>query len=245
MITFPNIFGNSNDTMKGSAENYKALSSFIEDEFDKRIDNLMKEFEAGNRDDVQNAFRKALKAYDARQVLERGSFSSEPIYLTDYTLLHRAYKLLTRDEEEGFCVVTGPDINDNIYTLARIIEPEMEVRSATGAKPDFGKMADLLGEMEEKQGSRMISYFHSHPGKGIGGTSPSGIDHDTQDGYERGGYPSIGAIFSRDGYIRFYSHERDFQIEVSGKGGEQIEKKIFRLDTDRVQEIENSKNKTG
>lgn len=245
MISFLDIFGKLNNTTKVSAENYKALFSFIEDEFDKRIDKLMKEFEEGNRDDVQSAFKRAMKAYDAKRTLQNGSFSSKPIYLADYTLLHKAYELLTRDEKEGFCVVTGPDINDNIFALARIIEPNMKVRSATGAKPDFGKMADLLGEMEEKQGSRLISYFHSHPGNGMGATKPSGTDHDTQDGYERGGYPSVGAIFSRDGYVRFYSHNRDFQVEVSGKGGEQVEEKIFRLDRDSEQEIENARLETG
>ncbi|MFB6075742.1 MAG: hypothetical protein ABEK17_01220 [Candidatus Aenigmatarchaeota archaeon] len=244
MIDFKGLFKNK-ETVKISAEKHKALNDFVEDEFDKRIEKLIKEFREGERKTVQDSYRKAMKAFTARKILHDGNFISEPLYLMDYSFLEEAYEFLVQDQNEGFCLVTGPETNKNVFALSTIIEPEMEFRSPGGAKPKFGQLADLLEDMLEKRGNRMLSYFHSHPGSGQGATRPSGTDYDTQEKFERGGYPAIGAIFSRDGYIRFYSYARAFQIEVSGKGGEQVEQGIFKLDRGKIKKVSNTESKAG
>lgn len=60
-------------------------------------------------------------------------------------------------------------------------------------------------------------------------TRPSGMDTGFQKRLEDAGYPSVAAIFSRDGYIRFLRLDDDLEIEIYGSGVEQHGKNSFRL----------------
>ena len=40
---------------------------------------------------------------------------------------------------------------------------------------------------------------------------------------------ALGAIFSRDGYVRFFRLDRSFEIEIYGEGVEKHEDNVYRL----------------
>jgi hypothetical protein len=90
-------------------------------------------------------------------------------------------------------------------------------------------MRDLLIEIDERFGHFLHGLFHSHRGTGIKTSRPSSIDLNTQSRYEEGGYQMIGAVFTDDGFVRFFSHQLPFEIHVYGKGVERHGDTIFRL----------------
>jgi len=213
------------------------VKTFVLDEINRRTENLSEALHGEDKDRVEEAYRDAKEAFDVKLALKSPPPETKkvvPTYLIEYRLLKRAFKLLTTDSSERMVLVTGPELNDGMFVLSRMIEPETSRRSACGVEPEFGDMIDTLSEMEEKDGTRLIACFHSHPGNGKAATGPSGIDIGTQKRLERGGYPTIGAIFSRDGWVRFYSVDRKFEVEITGKGGEERDEKIFKLEEDKV-----------
>lgn len=243
MINLAQLFDRKkgNDTVKPKRPVDK-VKKFIDYEFEHRLDHLTEVFISGNRKDIQVAYKKAMESFTARnafkETLEKMVIKEKmPLYLTEYRFLKEAFHFLTKSKEEAFCLVTGPECDGNLFTLTRMLEPKMKRQSIGGAEPDFGSLNQMLVEMDEIEGNHLISYFHSHPGKGAGSTQPSGIDRRTQEKFERGGYPVVGAIFSRDGYVRFFSHDRKFQVKASGKGGEQIDEKLFKLSEDKVKKV--------
>jgi len=209
------------------------VKTFVLDEINRRTENLSEALHGEDKDRVEEAYREAKEAFEVKLALKTQPPEPKrvvPTYLIEYRLLKRAFKLLTTDGSERMVLVTGPELDEGIFVLSRMIEPKTSRRSACGVEPDFGNMIDALSEMEEKDGTRLNACFHSHPGTGKAATGPSGIDIGTQKRLERGGYPTIGAIFSRDGWVRFYSVDLEFEVEVTGKGGENRGEKIFKLD---------------
>lgn len=206
------------------------VNQFVHDEFDRRLGILEEKFQTSNSEEkVQQAYEETIPAFRARNALGERPERQETVYLTDYEFLKDCYHYLTKTQDEGFCLVTGPEMEEGIYSLTRRVEPELKRQGPAGAEPDMSSLNKLLERIDEDFGEHLSGYFHSHPGRGRGATAPSSIDLTTQEKLERGGYPVVGCIFSRDGYLRFYSHDRDYQLEISGNGGEQIEQRSFKL----------------
>jgi proteasome lid subunit RPN8/RPN11 len=152
-----------------------------------------------------------------------------PLYLVSSSFLREAYGFLTETEDESLVYATGPEDGRRAFALTRLVTFDLTQASAVHAEPDPGSQLQALTELEEN-GERLLATFHSHPGKGAGATTPSSTDLATQEGLEKLGYPAIGVVFSRNGFIRFYSQNRPFRVVVSGTGIEPVEERLFRLD---------------
>lgn len=140
--------------------------------------------------------------------------------------LHDSFDFLNARRVESLHFVTGPQLG-NTAVLDRIVDLELEIQTLAFAKGNSRsiRMALIkLGAYEHK----LQGCFHIHPGVGTGSTMPSSVDLRLQETLDRGGYEVLGAIFSRDGFLRFYSSV-DFEIQVYGKGVEQIDGKLYRL----------------
>lgn len=90
---------------------------------------------------------------------------------------------------------------------------------------------DVLCDLAEV-GHALHGVFHSHRMQGPRSVTPSAVDRRHQERLERSGYPVVPAIFSDDGYVRFFTLVQPFTLEVYGKGVEQHDSQLFRL-TDR------------
>src|SRR5579863_7422824 len=97
-----------------------------------------------------------------------------------------------------------------------------------GVVADMPSMHNLLIKLEQ-YGHKFLAHFHSHPGKGPEATHPSGTDQNFQRRLEQGGHLALMAIFSRDGYIRFMRSDRNFDLEIYGKGVERYASGVYRL----------------
>ena len=58
----------------------------------------------------------------------------------------------------------------------------------------------------------------------------SGLSHDHLRRLLEPAFPAIQAVFSEDGYIRFFSAERPFSIRIFGKGVTHVKENLYQLD---------------
>jgi hypothetical protein len=148
-------------------------------------------------------------------------------YTISSLFLHECFKELTADRDEQFFFLTGAIVRGT-YVLDQRLEFEHAKRSMVGVVGNQAATHRLLIKLEQF-GHRLLAHFHSHPGKGFEATHPSGTDTGFQKRLEDAGYPSVAAIFSRDGYVRFFRLDNDLEIEIYGSGVEEHGKNSFRL----------------
>jgi proteasome lid subunit RPN8/RPN11 len=154
------------------------------------------------------------------------------------------YLLSHSDGFELLHLVTGSKIGTAQRTLERMIKVALEAHSPVNAQANQQDLQKLLIEFSG-WGHTLHGLFHSHPGYGKDATQPSGIDLGTQKLYEQGGYPLVSAIFSRDGFVRFFSNN-PINISVFGAGVEQHEEHIFKIQTlERHLPVQTPQNKEG
>lgn len=150
-----------------------------------------------------------------------------PVYVADSIFLYDSYKFLMQDPPEAIHYVTGIKLG-NVFTMDRMSCFKMDVRTAVYVKGNVLSSRDALMEMGQ-YGHLLHAWFHSHPGSGENATNPSPTDKNHQERLERGGYKAIGGIFTRDGYVRFFSLDRQFKLAIYGKGVEKINETVCRL----------------
>lgn len=151
---------------------------------------------------------------------------SVPTYVISSATLAQAFAQLTRrlpgtnEEPEWMLAVTGVRQEaQNLRTLEHLIDVRLARQSPSVAAfdiQDFGRVAITLHE----HGLALHAIFHSH--RFAGPPHPSQVDWRLQDLLDKAGYPAIQAVFSEDGYVRFFAR-RDFRVCVYGKGVEHVE----------------------
>ncbi len=183
--------------------------------------------------EVERAFVEVMRLRGLRRALEdlpredpgdRGT----AVYLVSTDLLLNAYRVLTRTRNEHLVYATGPEDGKRLFALTRLVHFKLIDQSVAHAAPEPASQTAALLELDQRD-ERLLAVMHSHPGRGPRSTVPSADDMATQSGLERMGYPAIGAVFSRDGFVRFFSANRRFRVEVSGAGKRHIEDSLFRL----------------
>ena len=147
-------------------------------------------------------------------------------YLVSSLFLHENYDLIKNDPIETFYFVTGPEIG-GIKILDRIEKFGYEERSGVFAKAITQDSTRILINLD-LYGHRLWGYFHSHTACGASGASPSWVDLNLRDTFDRGGYRAIGVIFSRDGFIRFFS-SKPFEVIIYGEGVVKINEELYHL----------------
>jgi hypothetical protein len=142
-------------------------------------------------------------------------------------LLYEAFKKATALPTETILYASGSNIG-NLFSIERLIEPKLDQSKLCYASVDMESSTKILIELE-KYGTLLTGFFHAHPGNGKHSNKPSCTDIKTQVIYENGKFKAIGGIFSRDGYLRFFSDKLDFRVTVSGKGVHYVSKNVYKL----------------
>ena len=174
---------------------------------------------------VDDATRALLAVYP--QVMQASAPAST--YVVGSWFLASCAETLLADPQghERLHFVTGVRIGAS-RTLDRMVPVPIESHSAIHAAADQTGAQQALIELDT-WGHTVHGLFHSHPGQGREATRPSSTDLATHERYERGGYPLIGAIVVRDGFVRFFSHRADFSISIFGEGVIQIDTRLFHI----------------
>lgn len=150
-----------------------------------------------------------------------------PRFVVSSYFLHECFRKLTADQSEQFSFITGVEI-EGAFVLNQLLELEHDKRTPGGVTAQPGFTHRLLITLERFK-HRLLAHFHSHPGKGPESTHPSGIDEAFQTRLEKGGHLAVAAIFSRDGFIRFFRMDGKFDVEVFGEGVQKYDHNIFQL----------------
>ncbi len=153
-------------------------------------------------------------------------FLGQSIYVVSSLFLRDCFNYLNKKPVESLHLVTGPQIG-SYSILDRMIDICMDVQNVVTAKGEECSVRKELIQLSEYD-HKLHGCFHIHPGNGVISITPSQVDWKLQSTFDRGGYKSIGAIFSRDGYVRFYG-SHDFTIQIYGKGVEIKDEKIYQL----------------
>lgn len=161
--------------------------------------------------------------------------SKKPTYVMSSLFLLECYEYLNKENSlESLHLVSGIQLG-NMNVLDRMLPIALEKQTSASVSADPISLRDTLIQLDTF-GHKLLAYFHIHPGAGKHCTFPSYNDLEIQRMLERGKYPAIGAIFSRNGYIRFFPQDKDFEILVYGKGVEKEDDKVFKL----VQQVQDS-----
>lgn len=216
----------------------KKIRMTLEEEF-KSMEKAMEEFSK-----FKSGFLNLLEEHNPA-----GEACSRPVvYKVGTLFLQECFSYLMESEDEVMHLVSGIRLSKRCYTLDRI-EKVQFAASAVSAKADTRGLFVKLNEIDEKFGHTLLAVFHSHISKEASGTTPSGIDRKLQTVLEKSGYKAIQAVFSRDGFVRFFSNSLPFEIELFGKGMQKLEEKenerIFKFDEGRVQDVYNRADKGG
>ncbi len=160
-----------------------------------------------------------------RRLRPRGD--DQPLFLVSSLLLHDCLGVLTASKKENLHAVTGI-VSGRRRILERIVPLRLSHQGVGGAAAANDSLAAELIRLHAF-GMLPLAYFHSHPGRGIGATAPSGTDLKTQKTMEQSGSEIIGGIFSRDGVVRFYGAGWEPRVRVLGKRIEEVQKNVYRL----------------
>lgn len=151
-----------------------------------------------------------------------------PVYVARSRLLYDCYKFLMKEPVESIHYVSGGMDFEDVYVMSRMDRFAIDIKTPVYVEGNLLSSRNSLIDMEHF-GDILCSWFHSHPGGGKGATNPSSTDKNHQERLERGGYKAIGGIFTRDGYVRFFSLNMKFEILIYGKGVEKIDETVYRL----------------
>jgi hypothetical protein len=168
-------------------------------------------------------------AGEAKPPLPAAPVPTIPEYLVSSWFLAEcaAYLLSHPQGHERMNVATGMKLSDNRRTLAHLVKVALDLQSPVAAQANREELAKLLIRMDEF-GHHLYGLFHSHPGRGVLATTPSGDDWTTHRSFAKGGYPLVSAIFERSGLVRFYS-DSPFTITLYGKGVEHVEDHVCKI----------------
>jgi hypothetical protein len=154
-----------------------------------------------------------------------------PIYCVSSAVLHECYRYLMQkkpgmdEEPEWMLAVTGLHIGP-FLTLEHWLEFKLSLQSQAQAVADMTEFTHLMLKLDEF-GQALHAIFHSHRFKGP--PRPSGIDLNLQETLEQASYLAIQAVFSQDGYVRFFACDRPFEILIYGKEVQRYDRFLYRL----------------
>lgn len=156
--------------------------------------------------------------------------------------LRECYPFLMQDEYEAASYVSGPRIRGQ-QVLDQLVTFEQAQRELGYARGEVISSTAALLSLDYR-GFCLTGTIHSHPGFGEAAAEPSIIDRNLHQRLEKAGYQALGIIMTRDGYVRFYTAQMRFTIEVVGKDIKKLGDNSYRLilnykPNDRQQEEQN------
>ncbi len=166
-------------------------------------------------------FRSVIKTIKFLRQLCPGGTPKEKAFVFSSLLLEDSFKLCCEvREKEGMHFIVGIE-HDGLLLGTRIVPFTYSHRSIAGAGGDHGATHKISIELHEANHA-IVALMHSHPGNGLNANHNSGTDLQTQKRWEQG-WPLISGIWSRDGYVRFFSWQLPFSVQVVGNHIEEVE----------------------
>lgn len=152
-------------------------------------------------------------------------------YVISSLFLRESFNFLTKNNDiESLHIATGVEFNgikSDWFIITKPVFIDLDVQTAVRAKTNCPSLIKALINLAQYK-HKFLACIHIHPGMGKEVTHPSYVDIELQKLLEKGKYPVVYGIFSRDGYLRFYGPGK-FEIEIYGEGVEKKDEKLFQL----------------
>ena len=155
-------------------------------------------------------------------------------YQTSSIFLTESWKYLISDpgRAERLHLVTGTVTKAETIVLSRMEKVRLERQSPAYVQAVRDDAHQKIVLMDEIFGHRLLGMFHNHCSYGEWSTAPSSTDMKNLERKAAIGIDCLGAIFSLDGFVRFFSLT-PFEIDVYGKGVEPVrslpKQKVFQI----------------
>lgn len=151
-------------------------------------------------------------------------------YVVSSRLLFECFKYLNQDRlNESLVDISGMRLDETCVIMERMELLDHDTRNSVYARSNLISTYRTLIKIDS-YGGLLTGVFHIHPGKGPSSIFPSTTDINDQARREQIGMKAIGAIFSRDGYFRFFSKDIGFNIDVIGKGIKRHGRYLYQLE---------------
>lgn len=137
-----------------------------------------------------------------------------PKFVVDSWLLEDLVRLLASGPNEEACYITGVEVGGQ-RVLYRTIPVSLEAQSPVHARGSAKSCAGILVEILQR-GYKLFAMAHSHPGTGEWATMQSSTDIEYLGRIQEQGAEVFGIIVSRDGYVRFFTVHKEFEIVIEG-----------------------------
>mgnify|MGYP000028730820 CR=1 FL=1 len=147
------------------------------------------------------------------------------VFIMDVLFLKECYQSLFPGEKEEEIFLTGVKV-EKINVLTRKIEIETESsekKVEDQPKSSFRKLREI-----DRSGMPFLGVFHSHPKRFS--PEPSSQDLEQFEKYEDHGFRALGGIFTRNGNIRFFTRNLNFEIMIKGYGIEKKEENLYKIE---------------
>jgi proteasome lid subunit RPN8/RPN11 len=147
-------------------------------------------------------------------------------YWLSTRLLRESCAACTGDDAESLHLLTGFRVGNTAVPLA-VEVPTLASRGRAHAKATHESThhATIRAVLD---GHCVLGILHNHPGKGAAATHPSHEDLHTQRLWEHTGFV-LGGIWTRDGYVRFFTAKQDYAIRIAGEGVDHVEGSLYHL----------------
>jgi proteasome lid subunit RPN8/RPN11 len=142
-------------------------------------------------------------------------------------VLYEAFGHLAPVKTEAIVHAAGSRFG-TVATVERLLPLKLDASEYAYARANDDHVIKVLAAIDA-YGSQLTAYFHSHPGSGPEANHPSSVDLANQERLERGGFHTVGGIFSRDGYLRFFTRKLAFHITITGKGIDHVGQNLYQL----------------
>ncbi len=142
------------------------------------------------------------------------------LYVFSSAMLLESFRLCCETPDEGMHFIVGIEF-EGVVVGTQMVSFPYRHRSIAGAAGEHLATHQICIAAHEG-GQRVVAMIHSHPGHGSQANHRSPTDEKTQRLWEQT-TDLVGAIWSRDGYLRWYSHRLSFEIRIVGTHLESIQ----------------------
>ncbi|MCC6678639.1 MAG: hypothetical protein IT436_16010 [Phycisphaerales bacterium] len=141
-------------------------------------------------------------------------------------MLRDSFRICTRTADEGLHFIVGIEHDGLAIGTGIALFPCAErspVRAAGEPRATHGVSIEAA-----ETSHRVLALLHSHPGTGPHANHPSSTDLHTHRLWETTSN-LIGGIWARDGYLRWFSADKPFAVEIVGGHMERIDDRLWKL----------------
>lgn len=164
---------------------------------------------------------KILTSFDENELPE--------IFITDSLFLIECYQKLFSEKVERELFLTGPNIGRFNVLTKRL---HIEQKGRKNKVEDVPKSTLNQFRKLDKLGMSILGAFHSHPDSLR--PRPSETDLAQFEKYEDHGLRTLGAIFTQNGLIRFFTKDLEFEILIAGEKIREKKGDLYQLELKEV-----------